>query len=221
MSAAAAVPAVRERPILFSGPMVKAILAETKTQTRRVMNPQPIGGTPRRMVMADDVPEKWQDCYDAIALCPYGVPGQRLWVRETWQCFFAGTDIVQSPTPRPSIGSLGYAATDAERVGEAPGRTPWPGPWRPSIFMPRWASRLTLDVTEVRVQRLQEITEEDARAEGVEGYQPADGDGGATEGPAWNRIQFSHLWDAINGKRAPWTSNPWVWCVSFRGASWR
>jgi hypothetical protein len=92
--------------------------------------------------------------------------------------------------------------------------------WRPSIFMPRWASRITLEVTEVRVQRLQEVTEDDALAEGVEPLKHIAPDQplltGGTAGEQPHRLAFSVLWDSINGERASWVSNPWVWAVSFR-----
>lgn len=200
------------RPILFSGEMVRAILDGRKTQTRRVLKPS------------------WSRCLDltdpddrarAVEQCPYGVPGDRLWVRETW------ADVNSSEGPAllyradggmrtwhefsetfgPDYGagpSMDYVAYPGEYVmwwsdllaGEPDHR------WRPSIYMPRWASRLTLEVTEVRVERVQEVSEEDARAEGV-----------------GTREQFIDLWGSINMKRGyGWAKNPWVWVVSFRRA---
>ncbi len=154
--------------------------------------------------------------------CPFGAPGDRLWVRERF-----------SPYRVPggcacSIADATYAVlvdgTHVDRDGEiTPGLATysegaWDGVrWRPSIHMPRWASRIALEVTGVRVERLQAITEEDARAEGVD-----QGEGGrlypsARAARALSyRAGFEHLWNAINGKRAPWASNPWVWVVDFR-----
>jgi hypothetical protein len=176
---------VKERPILFSGPMVRAILDGQKTQTRRIVKPQPsIEGQEPHLVR-----------------CPYGVPGDRLWVRETW-----GEGGMTKPGDPAS-----YAADwpDAGAIRK----------WRPSIHMPRWASRIDLEVTAVRVERLQAITEEDARAEGAAHRIARGGDlSGALEGetPIQHVAHFRDLWDSINGERTPWASNPWVWVVSFK-----
>lgn len=193
-----------ERPILFSDPMVKAILAGTKSQTRRVVNPQP-----------RPLPDGFSWQYDHHGQCwhaiggnaraalpglkpPYGLPGSTLWVRETWAR-------VGSLDP----GWLVYRATypndlpaNVENVPPADAVT-----WRPSIHMRRADSRITLRVTSVRVERLQEISEQDAAAEGVS---KADVTGWISY-----RTSFALLWDSINAERAPWASNPWVWVVAF------
>lgn len=215
----------RERPILFSGPMVRAILDGTKTQTRRVVKPQPAG--------AWAAPGK--------TMCPYGAPGDRLWVRETWCyatdsfacCVGAGykadgatmirSSLDASLIPEGALVFNGHSEKWPENVRS----------WRPSIHMPRWASRLTLQVTDVRVERLQDISMEGARAEGLgcvtkDGrlykYGIADLDGlPGTDNTGWPwqewdadpRVAYRKLWDSINAKRAPWESNPWVWVVSF------
>jgi hypothetical protein len=183
---------VKERGIIFSAPMVRALLEGRKTQTRRVI---PDGG--RCLDLDDDA----EDRYHAGTWGEekYGHPGERLWVRETW-----APDPVYEDERR-----VCYRATAADESCIR---------WKPSIFMPRWASRITLEVTEVRVQRLQDISEEDARAEGVaEGRIPADGqdDGRCVLHPTRRRA-FEVGWDSINGDRAPWASNPWVWAISFR-----
>ena len=184
--------AVKERPILFSAPMVCAILEDKKTQTRRAVNPQPW--------LEPDGALGWRSKGDYIEwnngrgdLSPYGVPGDRLWVRETWHhedasCF------------DPKCGQpthIFYRVTE-----------PYPESirWRPSIFMPRWASRITLEITDVRVQRVQEISYEDQLAEGFEVGHPA--------GPLhW----FQGLFDFLNKKRGySWASDPWVWVIEFR-----
>jgi hypothetical protein len=162
----------RERPILFSGPMVRAILAGTKTQTRRVIAPV----QPRE-------DGRWPAGRDPLDDSPFR-RGGTLWVRETWQW------------NTPPSGYIYRADDIAGHIDSG---------WRPSIFMPREACRLRLEVTDVRVQRLQDISEEDAEDEGV---QPS-------EMALSPRAAFERLWDSINAKRAPWDSNPWVWCVSF------
>jgi hypothetical protein len=295
---------VKERPILFSGAMIRTILAGQKTQTRRVVTPQPAPNTPNdggtswtydatrglhiscgtvchltiaqkmglrcpygqpgdrewttfgasspsgdgwhwlrwpdgteRMAFLRRVPdepqdtprehdvERWvwgedeRDDPESLLLTephrPLDIawkrPGDRLWVRETWALEDAGLDgkrtIWQADRaaawvlPRNVLGETYYLSS-----GYKPSR------WRPSIHMPRWASRITLEVTGVRVQRLQEISEEDARAEGTAG--PFD----ALFTP---RLRFERLWDSINSARpnCSWEANPWVWCMSFRRAS--
>jgi len=158
-----------EKPILFSAPMVRAILEGRKTQTRRAAHvsvPVPLADAARR--------------------CPYWA--DTLWVRETWF----------SP-PKPHNDCLGYAADNDFPHGVA-------YRMRPSIHMPRTASRITLRVTSVRFERLQDISWNDALAEGVRanGVLP------------WSPVDaFRELWDSINFDRAPWRSNPWVWVIEF------
>lgn len=188
-----------ERPILFSGPMVRAILEGRKTQTRRVVKPQP-----------DEV-----CCATPIRPRPYET-GMRLWVRETFSRHFShgqhrddglrwepwgGLPSKVSPDGREIV----YYREGFDRCGH--------GTWRPSIYMPRWASRITLEITDVRCQRLQDISCADAIAEGVRpsaNSQTIDCD---TPDP---RHEFRALWNSINAKRAPWESNPLVWAITFR-----
>lgn len=203
---------MKERPILFQGEMVRAILAGRKTQTRRLIR----DGLAVTDVCGGGVePAVWwpRDAVGRDAASPYGVPGDRLWVKETFYC-----DHCEYPTGprREMVEMLEYRATHDCSAWEAGcpcrddnGRSSW----RPSIFMPRWASRLTLDVTEVRVERLQDITEADARAEGVE---PRDGDGHRGYQPA--RAAYAELWDRINGEGS-WLRDPWVWVVGFKPAA--
>lgn len=217
---------IRERPILFSAPMVKAILDGRKTVTRRVVKPQPDDSTPgywswlaRKGLPVGRVA--------AEALSPFGQPGDRLWVRET----FSSVDVNgHKSSPREAHFVVLPDGTQVCRDGTVLAALPeyargaFDGiTWRPSIHMPRWASRIMLEVVSVRVERLHEITEDDARAEGVD-----DGPGlggrlypgtGAARGPLGHRRVFSLLWEMINGKRAPWASNPWVWRVEFRRVS--
>lgn len=238
-----------ERPILFSGAMVCAILSGQKTVTRRVVREQPPEWTPEDAVgrCADD--GRWEIVSTGIGprehlengwsgekllpytiymhgfRCPYGAPGDRLWVRETWY-----DDAPGDNDPK----KVDYRATHDCRSWEAGCACHGDGGgslWRPSIHMPRIASRLTLAVTDVRVERLHAITPEDAQREGVEHYWHALNESDArTFGNRWTeyavrygyektapdwRGAFASLWDQINGKRAPWASNPWVWRVAF------
>ncbi|HLF10636.1 MAG TPA: hypothetical protein VJA26_05430 [Gammaproteobacteria bacterium] len=182
-----------ERPIIFSGDMVKAILADQKSQTRRVVKPQPKGD-----VEPCNLPTGFWAIgdNDYAERCPYGVPGDTLWVREAW------ADAGDGKWPEMFEGHLWpkYRATEPD----APVKR-----WRPSIHMPRWASRISLRVTGVRVERLNEISPADCIAEGI--TQPRYGDGRYC---SWVD-PYRDLWDSLNGKRAPWSSNPLVWCIAF------
>ncbi len=181
-----------EHPILFSAAMVKAILEGRKTQTRRVIKPQPIHNIKHREYIAVIDGSKKQ--------CPYGQPGDRLWVRETWQ-LSEEAGMYYPETGRLPDTLCEYAA-DYSEVERKDG-----GPWKPSIFMPRWASRITLEVVKVRVERLQDMSYEDAVAEGIDHIYPQ------------GRLQFRMLWDSINAKRGyGWDVNPWVWVVEFKSA---
>lgn len=199
---------MKERPILFSAPMVRALLAGAKTQTRRVAKlthaahvKEPRGH--RRWHPGD--PDAWQ-------ACPYGVPGDRLWVREAW----AQNENQLSETRMDR--SIVYRADGEARALDNGHEKAW----RPSIHMPRWASRITLEITDVRVQRLQEISDEDALAEGLR----SDGSLGAqcsVELPGHRTHHdspkecFRLLWESIHGPGS-WEQNPWVWAITFKRA---
>ena len=191
----------RERPSRFSGPMIRAILEGRKTQTRRVIKPQPVMsnrcGIP---FYPDGLPVDYRNC-------PYGKDSERLWVRETWG--WSGYQRIEYKA-FPADGS------DFRSVSR----------WRPSIHMPRWASRIALEVVNVRVEPLHYISEADAEAEGVSRCCPFDvcNGGGFIGGDESCRCAdmspaevFAHRWDSINGKRGhSWDSNPWVWVIEFR-----
>jgi hypothetical protein len=189
---------VKERGILFSAPMVRALLDGRKTQTRRIVK--------ERHLPSDE--------NEYGRACPYGVPGDRLWVRETWAIDECGKRVSLSPETWSKTGwpihRLLYAADGDARV------LAWNK--RVSIHMPRWASRITLEVTDVRVQRLQDISEDDAKAEGyttawLERVAEAGADG-PLGAPTQPRHWYASLWDEINGPGS-WAANPWVWAISF------
>lgn len=242
---------MKERPIIFAGESVRGILAGRKTQTRRLLRTpgsvpnyarfesvHKVGGqlyaafkTPWARVVeamgwksdptAADGREPWEFEISGVRH-PHGAPGDRLWVRETWQPFWApGRETAPASLATPDGWRIGYVATDGVREYHDPddglvARCKSP------LHMPRWASRLTLEVVAVRVERLQSISEADAMAEGVDPNAPTsariNGEPGQVHcfGPTAARMTFAFLWDGINGKRAPWASNPWVWVVEFQ-----
>ena len=214
---------MKERPILFRPELVRKILDGQKTQTRRAISPEPHVMTvgfehyDPPLKYGKHVGE-WAPIVAGYTLgeypveiprrCPYGMPGDRLWVREGFT-MVPDYDILDDGegTRIPCGDRIAYRA-DGNVDTEYEGVT-----WKPSIHMPRWASRLTLEITAVRVERLQEITEEDARAEGCDGdcgigYIPA-----YEEGPCV--YHFAQLWEEINGVNA-WGYDPWVWVVEFK-----
>jgi len=190
---------VKERPILFSGPMVRAILEGRKTQTRRTVKPQP------EVMQNDAIGREFAmehftvPCSEVLFCknyCPYGRAGERLWVRET-HCEYGGQWIFRADY-------LGSITPISDGIG---------GPWKPSIHMPKRASRITLEITGVRVERLNDISEADALAEGCDGncqigYIPA-----YQAGPC--SYHFAQLWESINGPGS-WAINPWVWVIEFK-----
>jgi hypothetical protein len=217
---------VKERPVLFSGPMVRAILEGRKTQTRRVIKPQPTKVSHYEAPAPNGYAGGWYMLFREddgmpradVLPCPYGKPGDRLWVRETFHlvsnylgkdlmaegrqyvCFKDGSQKYQDGAYYPNtIEQYAPGAFDGMR-------------WRPAIYMPRWASRLTLEVTKVRAERLQDISDRDAKAEGICNRHEGCRLGTHVE-------MFSKGWDALNAKRGfSWESNPWVWVVEFRKA---
>lgn len=219
--------AIKERPILFSSPMVLAILAGQNTQTRRVVTPKPVlinGGEAEPRSWPGDDLWTWEKHHHAngkypgvsmstgalvrvaAELCPYGQSGDRLWVRETccsdgWSVHYAADNDYREfgDTRYDDVIKLHhYSGGFSKQV--------------PSIHMPRWASRIDLEITNVRVERLNQISSEDAISEGIEAF--------ATE----NRLNgywvtaFSRLWSTIHAADGPngWDANPWVWVVEFQ-----
>jgi hypothetical protein len=216
----------KERPILFSAPMVRALLSGIKTQTRRIVNPQPHAGMRWNPVVLSGN-AGWEDGHGTPLRCPYGQPGDRLWVREAFR-FPQSLD-------RHSPAAVGEAALDAgyrdpwsptqyEADGhrtnnwigfETPPIVSVPGKQRPGIHMPRWASRILLEIVNVRAERLQDISEVDALAEGVKSCEAE-----LHNSSNWYCPEelYSMLWTKINGweGNSCWNANPWVWVVEFR-----
>ncbi|EOZ4785952.1 hypothetical protein ACQRMJ_000863 [Pseudomonas aeruginosa] len=193
----------RERPILFNDQMVRAILEGRKTVTRRVVKPKPdfLGS-----MVDPNTPFKTLDAgLHARITCPYGEPGDRLWVRETW-----GLQV------RSYGGGAGefivYRATNPDAIycRSSEGRE-YPVKWKPSIHMRRHSSRILLEITAVRVERLQDISEEQARAEGYPAERECETGGSGLDAWLW----FRSLWGEINGPEA-FTANPWVWVIEFK-----
>lgn len=237
---------IKERPILFSSPMIRAILDGKKTQTRRVVKPQPdiLNGTfefsgeakdawPEPDVMIAYTPSgKFGVCNPPYFKMPYGKPGDRLWVRETWGILNSQWSPVNENPHADVIGKMtcgqfasyavkGFGCHIVYRADHATGND---GPgvikWNPSIFLPRWASRITLEIADVRVERLRDITEDDAAVEGV-GKQfrmsVKVGKVGLDERiPSSFRGGFANTWDEINGSKYHWSTNPFVWAITFR-----
>jgi hypothetical protein len=203
---------VRERPILFSAPMVCAILSGAKTQTRRVYKPRP----------QDNIDDPLGALWSLPS--PYGAPGDRLWVRETWGLHDHGDSGAFSCQSVRGL-SEGWARERYAVTYQADwGSNMEECYWRPSIHMPRWASRITLEVSGVRVERLEDISEDDARSEGVESVQAIQRwrnymrereSHGINETTTTARGSFMSLWESINGTESL-VANPWVWVVEFR-----
>ena len=218
---------VKERPILFSAPMVRAILDGRKTVTRRALNAQAMKniGYGVRLGECHELPTEGPlhpnsvDYYNDF--CPFGQPGDRLWLRETWYCDHF--EVQKGPYLQPAdMHDLDQSREDGELVYAADGLAPYEQEqptWKPSIHMPRWASRILLEITDVRVERLQDISEEQAKAEGVRLYTDHSelGDWWHVEGietySADPRKSFELLWSSVGGD---WNANPWVWVVEFK-----
>jgi len=202
---------VKERPILFRGEMVRAILEGRKTQTRRIVKlPIKDGNGDNRFVFVDSTG------VHRFIHCPYGEIGMILWVRETWgigtrPCPFRGdysgieyrADESYLDGEYDLLSCCPFSDDDWIKYGEQIERYQNKSGWKPSIFMPRWASRITLEITDVRVERLNDISDDDCEKEGLKKLQ-----GGV-------RIAYKTLWESINGSGS-WDLNPWVWVVEFK-----
>lgn len=182
---------MKERPILFSAPMVRALLDGSKTQTRRVAKITDAGH-----VKEPRGHRRWHPGDPAASLaCPYGQPGDRLWVRETWRANADG-GFEYKACEGPMLSAFRQIFDDILKRK-----------WKPSIHMPRAASRILLEVTAVRLERLQDISRGDAMAEGCPFQNMAQGDD--------PRKWFSDLWITLNG-HGSWAVNPLVWVIEFK-----
>lgn len=223
---------IKERPILFSAPMVRAILEGRKTVTRRAVragfNPEDLEGS----LSASECRKLYRELpqyFGASYFCPYGQPGDRLWVRETWYCDHF--EVMRGPYLKPDDLDIREALEDGTLVYAADGLTPYEADqpiWKPSIHMPRWACRILLEITDVRVERLQDGKGETAFesryiAEGINRIHQGDGDYAfhpfkSEPGPgSWTDPfdAWRELWAGINGAES-WNANPWVWVVEFK-----
>ncbi|WP_010462420.1 hypothetical protein [Pseudomonas mandelii] len=223
---------IKERPILFSAPMVRAIQEGRKTVTRRPIRFQP------DVPVTDAIPRRnfphgpatidwyWRPKHGHLNgvpsagwdfKCPYGQPGDRLWVRETWFCDHF--EVMRGPYLKPDDLDIGEAREDGTLVYAADGLTPFEAEqpaWKPSIHMPRWASRILLEITDVRVERLQNISGDQAEAEGVDAamcQQYLETSPSRFECKEAVIHGFAGLWQSTGGN---WDANPRVWVVEFK-----
>lgn len=184
---------MKEHPILFSTPMVQAILEGRKTQTRRIVKPQ----LNENLHLCRDLVAEYNN--GILIKCPYGKKGDLLWIRESWQ--FDKKFPLSTEEPNKSAFTYFFKADKMDHVQRLI-------KWRPAIHMPKDAARIWLQIEEVRVERLQDISEEDAKAEGIMVYE---------KGTDWLEAKFGFqiLWETINGIES-WHENPWVWVVKFK-----
>lgn len=191
---------MKERPIILNAGMVRAVLDGRKTQTRRIIKVQPHAGVRDSVFVESGL----EDGHGKQLVCPFGAVGDRLWVRETFRVHSRATD----------VATLVYKASEQQSWTQQTHRVPIEkcnkpavvDTWTPSIHMPRWASRITLEITDVRVERLQNISGEDARSEGF-AYENSHVLGDIDE--------FSRVWTSIYGAES-WQANPWVWVIEFK-----
>lgn len=222
----------KERPILFSGAMVRAILSGQKTVTRRVVKGNQIPSRSKSdspehqwIAVVQDHP-RWgfaafgateQECAAELAMyrgCPYGRKGDRLWVRETWYCNHS--EVQKGPYLQPAdMADLDQAREDGDLVYAADGLNPYEQDqpiWKPSIHTPRWVSRILLDITDVRVERLQDVSRADIRAEGLQCPLELANDDVSPNYRDWFPEAWRELWESTGGD---WDGNAWVWVVEF------
>lgn len=205
---------IKERPILFAAPMVRAILEDRKTVTRRAIKIQPHIDVSGNFCVGNS--NYGQDGYGkpvtkhfVNGCCPFGKPGHRLWVRETWAAdaqvdAVAPRDLSQGePILYPADGAV--RQTGCSMIA--------PGKGRPSIHMPRWASRILLEITGVRVERLQDISRAGIRAEGLQCPPELASDDVSPNYRDWYPAAWRELWESTGGD---WNANPWVWVVEFK-----
>lgn len=219
---------VKERPILFSAPMVRALLDGSKTQTRRIIKHNGASG------FSVDF-QKTQTFQDKLTpRCPHGQPGDRLWVRETWgvvsNTWDGDGNLADWIPDRPATAihemRFGQGYYSGHAIYAADGSYEWAGDddgggeprsaWHPSIHMPRAAGRILLEIVSVRVERLNDCSEADARAEGAAGYEEGVDAPPPDDDAVWSyQASYRRLWESINGAGS-WSANPWVWVIEFK-----
>lgn len=205
----------KERPIIFNDEMVRAILDGRKTQTRRIVKLPVIDKDIGCELSGSELAGSQRD---ALRHCPHGQPGDRLWVREAWQGpLLDEHDIDEYRENGPELFQksqyCAYRATDKLDAIDEDGKELG---WRPSIHMHRWASRITLEITGVRVERLKDISEADAIAEGIQkAWQYADCYYTPSGDFACAQVAFQRLWESIY-RPGSWDANPWVWVIEFK-----
>jgi len=217
---------MKERPILFTGPMVRAILDGSKTQTRRIVKPAP--NMAPALSAIENVNGGFFDADSRAFECPYGQPGDRLWVRESWGVvsndWDANGNLTDWTPDRPATAitemRFGQGYYSGHAIYAADGSYEWAGDddgggeprsaWHPSIHMPRAASRILLEIASVRVERLQDCSDDDARAEGCSGYETS-----PFADPVPPSGEYRELWESLNGTGS-WDANPWVWVIEFK-----
>ncbi|MCU6669960.1 hypothetical protein M8013_14530 [Enterobacteriaceae bacterium H4N4] len=224
-----------ERGMIFNGEMVRAILDGRKTQTRRVIKLSHERGMLNPVVRGRNGEISSVSCRLAPMLCPFGQPGDRLWVRETWAllgnedgCCVDWRDNLCKGDEKSAARI--YRASCEQRAGDyslwsIPDDADWKphtenqkfeGAWRPSIHMPRWACRILLEITNVRVERLNDISRADAIAEGMPPSHPSiDAVSQGLGYPDFSRSAFAQLWQSLYGEES-WQANPWVWVIEFK-----
>jgi hypothetical protein len=209
---------MKERPIIMSVEMVEAILTGTKTQTRRICNPQPTsshtaqgyypGGSVTTLALKDG---------KFTVACKFGIVGDRLYVRECWRVHRDYDRL----SPRLVVTAMGGDTAHCIDYRSTPSIRDFWGKWRPAIFLPKSFARITLEILKVRVERVQDISEEDAKAEGCnkadesEEFLTAEDYRVGYTTPQYYSCGYKLLWDSLHGRGA-WDKNPWVWVIEFK-----
>lgn len=209
---------IKERPILFSAPMVRAILESRKTVTRRALNAQALKNIGYGVQLGEchELPREGPLHPNSIGyytdFCPFGQPGDRLWVRETF-IDLRGTGVEHRPDPDGPLQRYAYAADCRPGSHSDEARKDFGLKYKPSIHMPRAACRILLEITDVRVERLQDISRADIRAEGLQCPPELASDDVSPNYRDWYPAAWRELWNSTGGN---WDANPWVWVVEFK-----
>lgn len=204
---------MKERGMIFNAEMVRALLSGRKTQTRRIMKVQPKSNQLGLLLITDSTKHSdigkyhWAESNatgnhvrSKLFSCPFGAVGDRIWVRETFNSFWVTDEEIEEIQE-----DISKAADLCDYKADYPDSSQPAEGWTPSIHMPRWASRILLEIIDVRVERLRSMSQDDARAEGVI----------AASGPMEAGLAFRELWDSIYGEES-WKANPWVWVIEFK-----